>query len=99
MKYIVRFYGSCSHTVDTESHSNFVKANRSLREIGWAENPMYNIDKKPEVTVEGDKKIVHIHPLRYSQCSLCIKESMIIDQLEGLEQELKEVRKKIQRIA
>ena len=99
MKYIVRFYGSCGHTVDEESEGSFRKANQSLRELGWKETPMYNIDKRPEVTVEDDKTIVHIHPMRYSCCRLCIKHSMIIDQLESLEQELREVNKEIKKLS
>ncbi len=95
MKKVVRFYGSCGHVLDEESDERFDKANRSLREAGWSKNSMYNIDKRPKVTIEGDKNIVHIHPMRYSCCRLCMKVSMIIDQLEYLEQELKETRKEI----
>ena len=98
MRKVVRFYGSCGHTLDEESEERFDKANKSLRELGWSKNSMYHIDKRPEVTVEGDKTIVHIHPMRYSCCRLCIRESMIIDQLESLEQELRDIKKKIEEV-
>jgi hypothetical protein len=81
-RYIMRFYGSCSHIEDTESKELFDQFSAPRELTTWPGRPR-KIIVKNEVTTEKDgTKIVHVHPYRYCCCKACMLSQMEADMID-----------------